>query len=75
MPRRTVSLSEDLDARVANVAREDGVSYSAAVTKLLDAATGGGPLPYEAVGEGPGDLSERVEDYLDEMVAEHRDRR
>lgn len=72
MPRRTVSLSEHLDERVARIAREQGTSYSATVASLLEEATADKPLPYEGLVEGPEDLSERFEEYLGEMLDELR---
>ncbi|MGH8885196.1 MAG: hypothetical protein ACRDYX_08505 [Egibacteraceae bacterium] len=72
MPRRTISVPEYLDARVASIARERGTSYSATVVRLLDEATKGQPLPYEGLGEGPEDFSERFEEYLGEMLDELR---
>lgn len=70
MPRRTISLPEFLDERVANIAQERETSFNAAVIFLLEQATVDQPLPYEGIGEGPGDLSIRMEEYLEEIAAE-----
>jgi hypothetical protein len=71
MVRRTVSLPEALDARV-RAAAEEGESYSAAVSRLLDAGlavTEGATRPaWIGSGEGPGDLGRRAEEYLRDPV-------
>ncbi len=65
MLRRTISIPEYLDDHIASVAEERGTSYSAAAVRLLEQAADL-PLPYAGVGEGPGDLSIRTEEYLDQ---------
>lgn len=69
MPRRTISLPEYLDDHIARIARERGTSYSTAAVRLLEQAADL-PLPYAGIGEGPGDLSIRTEEYLDEIADE-----
>lgn len=70
--RRTVSFPDDLDARVAKLAEEHGESVSGTVVRLVAAALSGGPLPYEGLGEGPGDLSTNTESYLHAALDERR---
>jgi hypothetical protein len=71
MARRTVNLPDSVDAMVREMAKE-GESFSAAVTRLLLAGAasvrGKKPPSYVGSGEGPPDLSERVEEYLREIV-------
>ena len=76
MIRRTVSIPESVDSLVRRLAR-DGESYSAALARLIEQGArsmkaGKAPL-YVGSGEGPGDLSERAEEYLREIFAEWRD--
>ncbi len=65
--RRTVSLPDAVDARVRDAA-EDGESFSAAVSRLIEAglaATRGSPRPdWIGSGEGPDELGRRAEEYL-----------
>jgi hypothetical protein len=70
--RRSISFPQDLERRLVEEAGARGLSFSATVVALLDELTGAGPLPYEATGEGPSDLSTRAEDYLDELAGELR---
>lgn len=64
MVRRTISMSPDLEDRVRRLAEERGRSFSAVVGELLEQATGREPLPDEAAGDGPADLSTNVDAYL-----------
>jgi hypothetical protein len=67
MPRRTIYISESTEKRVRELA-DEGESFSAAVTRLLEAgasAVEGRRVPrYVASGEGPSDLGRRAEWYL-----------
>lgn len=66
MVRRTVNLPDAVDALITQAA-EDGESYSAAVTRLVESAAGRSTdaIPdWIGAGEGPGDLGRRAEDYL-----------
>lgn len=71
MVRRTVNLPDAVDAQVRQAA-EEGESYSAAVSRLLEHAvksTGSSPPPpWVGAGEGPSDLGRRAEEYLREPV-------
>ena len=73
MPRRTIYITESTERRVRALARE-GESFSAAVTRLLEAGAAeveGERVPsYVGVGDGPPDeLGRKVEQYLRELVA------
>jgi hypothetical protein len=67
MPRRTIYIPESTEKRVRALA-EEGESFSAAVTRLLEAgatAVDGRRVPsYVGTGEGPSDLGRRAEWYL-----------
>lgn len=71
MARRTVNLPDSTDDLVRALAH-DGESYSAAVTRLVEAgarALGSRrPPSYVASGEGPEDLGRMAERYLRELV-------
>ena len=72
MVRRTVTLPEGLDSRVREVAGE-GESFSAAVTRLIEAglASDRGRLSWIGSGDsGDPDLALRVGDVLEELVAD-----
>ena len=75
MVRRTVSLPESTDALVRELA-EEGESFSAAVTRLLEAGaaalkSGRRPSWIGSV-EGPGDeIGLKAEEYLREIIEEH----
>ncbi len=66
MVRRTVTLPDDLDRRIRELA--DGGSFSAEVTRILESAIGK-PMPsYVGIADGGGaDDSVRVEEILEEM--------
>lgn len=72
MARRTIHLSEGTEALVKELAL-GGESFSAAVTRLLEAgarALKQSPAPsYVASGEGPDDLSRMAETYLRDLVS------
>ena len=67
MARRTINLPEPTETLVRELAH-DGESFSAAVTRLIEAgarSVQGAKRPrYVAAGEGPEDLGEKAEDYL-----------
>jgi hypothetical protein len=73
MVRRTVNLPESTDSLVRELS-EEGESFSAAVTRLIEA--GAKSLRskkrprYVASGEGPEDLGLKAERYLTELVSE-----
>jgi hypothetical protein len=71
MARRTVNLPEAIEA-IAREAAADGESFSATVSRLIDAGARAvrGPRPpsYVGSGDGPGDLGRRAEHYLRELV-------
>jgi hypothetical protein len=73
MPRRTIHISESTEALVRGLA-EDGESFSAAVTRLIEAggeAVEGKRVP-QYVGSGESDvddLGRRAEQYLRELVS------
>ena len=74
MPRRTIYIPESTEKRVRALAAE-GESFSAAVTRLLEAgavAVEGKRAPrYVGTGErgdGPTDLGRRAERYLRELA-------
>ena len=75
MVRRTVSLPESTDALVRELA-EEGESFSAAVSRLLEAGAAavraGRRLSYIGSGRsGAGDVGLRSDDYVREIIAEH----
>ncbi len=67
MPRRTIYIPESTEKRVRALA-DEGESFSAAVTRLLEAgarAVEGRRIPgFVGSGEGPSDLGRRAEEYL-----------
>jgi len=69
--RRTVNLPDSIDALVRDMA-DEGESFSAAVTRLIEAgarALGSGRRPrYLASGDGPEDLGRRAEEYLRKLA-------
>jgi hypothetical protein len=74
MPRRTIYIPESTEKRVRALAGE-GESFSAAVTRLLEAGAtavqGKGVPGYVGTGEregGPTDLGRRAEHYLRELA-------
>jgi hypothetical protein len=71
MVRRTVNLPESVDALVRSLA-EDAESFSATVSRLIEAGAratrGRRPPSYVGIGEGPGDLGRKAEQYLRELV-------
>lgn len=72
MARRTVNLPDSVEELVRECIR-DGESFSAAVTRMLEAgyrAEKGRrrPLSYAGAGEGPEDLAIRAEEYLRELI-------
>jgi len=71
MARRTVNLPDSVEALARSVA-EDGESFSATVSRLIEAgarATHGRRRPsYVASGDGPDDLGREAERYLRELV-------
>jgi hypothetical protein len=72
MPRRTIHITQSTEARVRELA-EDGESFSAAVTRLIEAgatAIDGKHAPrYVGIASGPPDeLGRRAEEYLRELV-------
>jgi hypothetical protein len=74
MPRRTVNLPDSVEA-LAREAAEPGESFSATVSRLIEAgvrATRGRRAPsYVGSGEGPGDLGLNAEKYLRELAEEY----
>ena len=72
MARRTVSLPDDTEALVRRMARE-GESFSAAVTRLIEAGArsleGRRSPSYVGAGNGPDDLGRRAEAYVQELVS------
>lgn len=72
MVRRTVNLPESVDELVREVA-EEGESFSAAVTRLLEAGARAlqvGTRPrYVASGEGPEDLGRKADEYLSTLAS------
>ena len=75
MPRRTIYLHESTEKRVRELARE-GESFSAAVTRLIEAgavALEGGRTPrYVGTGDredAPTDLGRRLEHYMRESLS------
>jgi len=72
MPRRTIHIPESTDALVRELA-EDGESFSAAVTRLIEAGAaateGKHPPRYVGIAGGPRDeLGRRAERYLRELA-------
>jgi hypothetical protein len=71
MVRKTITLPESTVNLVREAARE-GESFSATITRLLEEGTrlaSARRVPrYVGSGEGPSDLSERVEQYLRELT-------
>ena len=72
MPRRTIYIPESTETLVRDLA-EDGESFSAAVTRLIEAGaaatTGKRPPRYVGIAGGPPDeLGRRAEEYLRELV-------
>jgi hypothetical protein len=71
MVRKTITLPESTVDLVRKQAR-DGESFSATIARLLDERARGSEavrMPsYVGAGEGPADLSARVEEYLRELV-------
>jgi hypothetical protein len=67
MARRTINLPEPTEAMVRELAH-DGESFSAAVSRLIEAGArsmrGPSRPTYVASGDGPEDLGARAEDYL-----------
>ena len=67
MVRRTVNLPQSVDELVREVAGE-GESFSAAVTRLIEAGAktlrAGRRPRYVASGDGPTDLGRRADEYL-----------
>lgn len=72
MVRRTINLPDGVDSLVRELANE-GESFSAAVTRLIEAGAKSlraqKPPRYVASGEGPDDLGRRAEEYLREPVS------
>lgn len=72
MVRRTVTLPDGLDTRVRDAA-EEGESFSAAVSRLLEAGLSGRRERLAWIGSGDSgdpDLGFRVEEVLEELAAE-----
>lgn len=72
MLRRTITIPDYLDAEIRKVA-DEGESFSATVTRLLERAIlrpdEERPVPeYVGAWEGPGDLSLRVEEILEQLA-------
>lgn len=72
MARRTINIPDAIDAQVRTLAQE-GESFSAAVTRMIEAgmkAVNRGKVPsYVGSGKGPEDLGLRAEAYLRELVS------
>lgn len=72
MARRTVYLPESIDALIREVAKEQGESYSAAVSRLIEEGARtlrrGRQPSYVAAGEGPEDLGRMAERYLRDLT-------
>ena len=70
MVRRTVNLPDSVDALVRDLA-EENESFSAAVTRLLEAGARSVQARrqprYVGSGEGPADLGRKAEEYLAEL--------
>jgi hypothetical protein len=71
MARRTVNLPDTVDDLVRELA-EDDESFSAAVTRLIEAgakALRGGRRPsYVGTGDGPPDLGRKADEYLRKLA-------
>lgn len=71
MARRTVNLPDAVEA-MARELREEGESFSATVTRLIQegarATHGPRTPPYVGAGEGPDDLGVMAERYLRDLV-------
>jgi hypothetical protein len=67
MARRTIVLPDAVEALVRD-AQEPGESFSAAVTRLVEAGVRSARSPrrpsYVGAGDGPTDLARRAEEYL-----------
>lgn len=73
MARRTINIPDSTESLVREIA-EDGESFSAAVTRLVEigaAAVQGSRIPrYVGAGDGPPDeIGLKAERYLDELFA------
>jgi hypothetical protein len=72
MARRTVNLPDSVEALARRNAR-DGESFSATVSRLIEAGARAGrgreKPSYVGLGEGPDDLGELAEQYLRELVS------
>jgi hypothetical protein len=73
MPRRTIHIPESTESLVRELAGE-GESFSAAVTRLIEAGAAAGgrrrPPGYVGVGHGPHDeLGRKAEQYLRELAS------
>jgi hypothetical protein len=73
MPRRTIHIPEGTESLVRELA-DEGESFSAAVTRLIEAGAAaiGGKRPprYVGVADGPpDDLGRRAEEYLRELAS------
>ena len=75
MPRRTIHIPESTDSLVRDLA-EEGESFSAAVTRLLEAGAAAVedrrrvPSYVGLGGNGPRDLGRNYEKYLREQLSE-----
>lgn len=71
MSRRTISLPESVEDLALEAAQE-GESFSATVARLIErgarAERGARPPRYVASGDGPEDLGQAAERYLNELV-------
>jgi hypothetical protein len=69
-------LPDDVEARLRHEARRRGVPLAAvvreAVERHLPAPEQGRRLAFFAIGEGPEDASERVDDYVREAIRRRR---
>jgi hypothetical protein len=69
VPRRTINIPESTDSLVRELA-EDGESFSAAVTRLIEAGAAKPAPRYVGVGDGPPDeLGRKAEKYLRELAS------
>jgi hypothetical protein len=79
MKRTTVMLPDDLLARLRHESRRRGTSVAEivreAVERHLPEPQAGKPLAFFAVGEGPADGSDRVDDYVAAAVRARSRRR
>jgi hypothetical protein len=73
LARRTVNLPDSVE-ELAREAAEPGESFSATVTRLIEAGVRATrerrPPSYVGLGDGPEDLGRRAEHYLRELVEE-----